>query len=642
MRLSRSIRWQLVLAVLVLACAPGWSSNPLARKAPPTITVALDATDAPRKILHARLVIPAGPGALTLYYPKWLPGEHGPTGPIVNLAGLKLSAGGREIPWRRDLDDMYTFHCQVPKGATSVEVALDFLLPDATSGFSSGASASSELAVINWNQVVLYPAGWPAAELTYVASLQLPPGWKFGTALPVAKEESYAIEFQPASLVTLIDSPVIAGAHFREIALSPGQEPQHFLDLVADADADLAITPQQEADYRQLVAETGALFGARHYRDYHFLYTLSQYTAHFGLEHHESSDDRTFERVFLDSDEFKVSAGLLPHEFTHSWNGKFRRPAGLATPDYQQPMKGELLWVYEGLTQYLGNLLTARSGLYTPEEYRDHLASLAAYLDHEPGRTWRNLQDTADAAQVLYGSPAAWESWRRSTDFYDESVLIWLDVDTTIRRESHGQKSLDDFCHLFHGAPSTGPEVKPYSFDDVAAGLNRVVPYDWKSFLRERLESHGPGAPLGGIGASGWRLVYTDQMSPLQGAAERVRHFTDVQYSLGFWLNREGVLGDVIPGMPGAQAGLAPGMKVVAVNSRQYSPAVLHEAIRAAKGSGQPIELLAVNDGYYKTFRLDYHEGEKYPHLVRDESKPDLLSDIIKPHAERVAGGAQQ
>lgn len=642
MRAFRSIRWPFVLASLVLACAPAWSSKPLARKAPPTITVSLDATDAPRKILHAKLVIPASPGALTLYYPKWLPGEHGPTGPIVDLAGLKLTAGGAEIPWRRDLEDMYTFHCQVPKGATSVEVALDFLMPDVTSGFSSGASASSELAVINWNQVVLYPAGWPAAELTYVASLQLPPGWKFGTALPVARQESYAIEFQPASLVTLIDSPVLAGAHFREIALTAGQEPQHFLDMAADADADLAMSPQVEADYRQLVAETGALFGARHYRDYHFLYTLSQYTAHFGLEHHESSDDRTFERVLLDQDEFKVSAGLLPHEFTHSWNGKFRRPAGLATPDYQQPMKGELLWVYEGLTQYLGNMLTARSGLYTPEEYRDHLAQVAAALDHTSGRAWRNLQDTADAAQVLYGSPAAWESWRRSTDFYDESVLVWLEVDTTIRRESKGQKSLDDFCHIFHGGPNTGPEVKPYSFDDVAAGLNRVVPYDWKSFLRQRLESHGPGAPLGGLEASGWRLVYTDQMSPLQKSAERVRKMTDVSFSLGFWLNREGVLGDVIPGMPGAQAGLAPGMKVVAVNGRQYSPEVLREAIRAAKGSSQPIELLAVNDGYYKSFRLDYHEGEKYPHLARDEARPDLLSDIIKPHAARVAGGAEQ
>jgi predicted metalloprotease with PDZ domain len=638
---SRWMRLVLGLTVAALLCAPAWSANPLARK-PPTITVSLDATDAPRKILHARLVIPASPGALTLYYPKWLPGEHGPTGPIVNLAGLKLSAGGREISWRRDLEDMYTFHCQVPERASAVEVSLDFLMPDMASGFSSGASATSELAVINWNQVVLYPSGWPAAELTYVASLQLPPGWKFGTALPVAKQESYAVEFQPVSLVRLIDSPVLAGAHFREVALSPGQDPPHFLDIAADADADLAMSPQVEAAYRQLVAETGALFGARHYRDYHFLYTLSEYTAHFGLEHHESSDDRTFERVFLDNDRFKTSAGLLPHEFVHSWNGKFRRPAGLATSDYQQPMKGELLWVYEGLTQYLGNMLTARSGLYTAEEYRDHLAQVAAALDHTPGRSWRNLQDTADAAQVLFGSPAAWESWRRSVDFYDESVLIWLDVDTTIRRESHGQKSLDDFCHLFHGAPSTGPEMKKYSFDDVANELNRVVPYDWKRFLRERLESHGPGAPLGGLEASGWRLVYTDQMSPLQRSAESVRHQTDVSFSLGFWVNHEGVLGDVIPGMPAAQAGMAPGLRLLAVNGRQYSPEVLREAIRAAKGGSQPIELLAFNDGYYKSYRLDYHEGEKYPHLVRDESKPDLLSDIIKAHAAPAAGGAAQ
>jgi predicted metalloprotease with PDZ domain len=381
---------------------------------------------------------------------------------------------------------------------------------------------------------------------------------------------------------------------------------------------------------KNLVEQTNKLFGAHHYRDYHFLYSLSDHVAHFGLEHHESDDSRVGERGLVDEGERKLEAGLLPHEYVHSWNGKYRRPAGLATPDYEQPMQDDLLWVYEGLTNYLGTVLTARSGLLTPEQARDDLSMTAAALDHTPGREWRNLQDTADAAPELYFSPQAWESWRRSTDFYDEGTLDWLWADVIIRQQSKGKKSLDDFCQLFHGAPSTGPMVKTYTFDDVVNGLNQVVPYDWRGFWTERLTNHGPGAPLGGIEGSGWKVVYDESPSEMDRGGEGSGRFIDVAYSIGIDLREDGTITDTIEGMPAALAGIGPGMKLIAVNRRHYSPEVLRDALREGKSSTAPLELLVENTDYFNTYKLDYHGGERYPHLVRDESKPDLLSEIYK------------
>jgi predicted metalloprotease with PDZ domain len=370
---------------------------------------------------------------------------------------------------------------------------------------------------------------------------------------------------------------------------------------------------------------------------------LSDHLTPFGEEHHESSDNRDAERMLLDPDQFELATDLLPHEFFHSWNGKYRRPAGLATPDYQQPMKGELLWVYEGLTQYYGTMLSARSGFWTPEKLREDLATVAAYLDHRPGRTWRDLQDTAIAAQILYTSRRSGSSWRRTVDYYDESTLIWLEADTIIRRETQGKRSLDDFCKKFHGGETTGPKIVPYAFDDVVATMQEIAPYDWRAFFTERLNSHGPGAPLGGLENSGWRLIFNETMNTRQHADEEVRHETDVQFSLGFIVSNPGsespdnVLIDVIPGSPAAQAGIAPDMKLVAVNGRRWTPEILRDAIRRAKGTSEPIDLLIENEGYFRTYRVDYHGGEHYPHLERGSSKPDVLADIAKMKAPAVA-----
>ncbi|HXR03905.1 MAG TPA: M61 family peptidase [Verrucomicrobiae bacterium] len=604
----------------------------LAQTAPVRLDV--DATDAPRGLLHARLHIPAGPGQLTLFYPKWIPGDHMPDGPINNVTGLEFSANGKPLDWRRDDEDMFTFHLELPAGADGVDVSLDFLLPGSGGSFSAGVSSTAKLLDLNWNQVLLYPQTSAPLKLPFVATLKLPAGWKFGTALPIGistRNQPGEVEFLPAPLETLIDSPVIAGEYFRVVDLSSGQPPVQVIDIVADSAAALEMKPEEIRHFSHLVTEANALFGAHHYRDYHFLLTLSDRVAHFGLEHHESSDDRLGENYLTDDSVLRASTDLMPHEMAHSWNGKYRRPAGLATPDYQQPMHDELLWVYEGLTDYLGKLLAARSGLQTNDDFRETFALTAAMLDHRTGREWRSLADTAVAAQLLYDSPPDDVSRRRSTDFYPEGDLIWLDADVRIRQQTHGEKSLDDFCKLFHGGESGPPKVVPYTYDDVMNALNKIAPGDWNAFFQQRVYEITPRAPLGGIENGGWRLAYTNEEPALLKTREGQRKFVDLSYSIGLNLGTDGEIHDVVPGTPAEAAGIGSGMKLVAVDGRAWSAEILRAAVKAAATNTAPIELLVANGDYYKTFRLDCHGGEKYPCLERDPARPDLLDEIIRP-----------
>jgi predicted metalloprotease with PDZ domain len=603
------------------------------------IRIDVDLRDAPRHIFHSKLTLAVKPGPLTLLYPEWIPGEHGPTGPISQIAGLKFTAGGKTLAWRRDDVNMFAFHLEVPAGATELSVSLDYLSPGEGGEFSASPAATAKLAVLEWCLVTLYPQGARSDDISYSASLQVPAGWKYATALPGGQGASGVIEFQPVSLTTLIDSPVLTGEFLNKVPLGQADGVAHTLDLAGDIPGAIELTPDELQHFKNLVSEANALFGAHHYRHYDFLLTLSDHVAGFGLEHHESSDDRTAARALSDPDIYNTFADLLPHEFVHSWNGKYRRPAGLATPDFGQPMKGDLLWVYEGLTQYLGVVLAGRSGLRDGDMQREYISWVAGYLDHWPGRTWDPLQDTAVFAQYLYDVRGRqWSSWRRSTDFYDESILIWLEADTIIRRESKGQRTLDDFCRIFHGAPSGGPALKPYTFEDVVAALNQVVPFDWRGFLRMRLDATGEHAPLGGIENAGWRLSYTDKLNGYQKSMEAADDVTDVRFSLGLVLrhkkdDKNGSVLDVIPGSPAATAGISPDMKLIAVNGRNWSPEFLREAIAGAKGNSQQIELLVENAGAFETFKINYHEGERYPHLAREASRADLLTSILSPRA---------
>ena len=620
MRPSR-IRLGMYLALLLPFVVPAvFAQEP--------ISLTVDATQTSRKLLHAKLVLPVKPGPLSLYYPKWIPGEHGPDGPVANLTGLKFVVGGKTIPWRRDTLDVFTFHVDVPAAADRLEASYDFIEPE-------GYSATEKLTVLEWNEFLLYPAGTPSARLMFAAKLLLPEGWKFGSSLPVASQSGNEISFKPISLEFLVDSPVIAGQYYRAIDITPAGEPiHHEIDLVADSEAALAMPPEIQKGLTNLVAESGKLFGTRHYRDYHFLLTLSDHVAHFGLEHHESNDSRLPERVLISPGGAAQVGTLLPHEFAHSWNGKFRRPADIATPDFQQPMQDELLWGYEGLTEFTGPLLAARSGLFTPDQYHEYLAYAAGMVGPgRPGRAWRPLVDTAVAiagANSPGGARGGWTSWRRAADYYEEGNLIWLEAATIIDRETHGQKSIDDFCHIFHGGSNNGPEVKPYTFDDLVSTLNSVAPYDWAGFLHQRMESVSPDTPDAGIRNSGWKLDFSAQPIRFPGR----RGAPNNLYSLGLQIGEDGVVADSVVGSPAFEAGISPGMKVVGVNGRVYTHDVLEDAIHAAKDASAPITILVISDDYYRTSTVHYHGGDRYPHLVRDDSKPDYLDALAKPRAD--------
>ncbi len=609
-------RGWLAAAAVVLAMAPP-------AQAAIKVKLDVDATQTPEKILHVRETLPVKPGDAVIYYPKWIPGEHGPDGPISTVAGLHFYAAGKDLTWHRDLTDVFTFHVEVPAGVTSIEAKFDEIEPD-------GYSATDKLMVLEWNQVTLYPAGTRAEEQDFSASLKLPAGWKYGTSLHTVSTDGDTIHFKPVSLDMLVDAPVIAGQYYKAVDITPAGEPiHHELDLVADSAVALNISEETRKQMVQLVAESGKLFGTRHYTQYHFLLTLSDHVAHFGLEHHESNDSRLPERTLISPHPGTDLGGLLAHEFVHSWNGKFRRPADLATPYYEEPEKTDLLWGYEGLTDYLGPLLAARSGLWSPEEYEQYLATIAASLGPgRPGRTWRPLIDTAIGEPGIHAR-GGWFNWIRGTDYYDEGDLLWLEAATIIAKETNGTKSIDDFCQSFHGGPNNGPELKPYTFEQLVAALNAVAPYDWAKFFNKRLESKSAAAPTGGIENAGWKLVFTPEEGKLKG-----RHAAPAEtYSIGLQLRPDGTVADSIVGSPAYEAGITSNMKLLAVNGRLYKHDLLADAIKASKDSTEPITLLVVNDEYVRTATINYHGGERFPHLARNESVPDGLAPLIKPRA---------
>ena len=618
---------------------------------PGTLTLAVDLRDTDHRVFRVQESIPAGAGPLTLLYPKWIPGEHGPTGTIEGISGLVISANGRPVSWRRQLDNMYAVDVDVPADARGVDLSFQFLSPGPGRLFGASVSATPMLTLLEWNQVVFFPAGVAARQVSVAASVAVPDQWHWASALPAAGTEAPsgksaaaaagAVRFAPVSLETLVDSPLLTGRYFRRVALADSPVPVN-LDLAADRPENLAATDEQIRHQQRLVREAAALFGARHYQHYDFLFVLSELTGHFGLEHHESSDDRLGAEYFTDPEYYLSGGSLLSHEFVHSWNGKFRRPAGLMSPDYGTPMKSDLLWVYEGLTNYYGEVLSARDGTRSPEQFRDVLADTAAEMEYAVGRSWRPLQDTADEAQILYNSPRSWSNWRRGVDFYSEGTLLWLDVDTLIRENSHGERSLDDFARLFFGQSDGVITPQPYDFEDVVAALDRVQHYDWTHFLRTRLDARTAGAPLDGIVRGGWKLVYTDEPNAVTKADEKINKAVNLQTSLGFSVDTDtdassgslGTLNDVVWKSPAFEAGLAPGMKIRAVNGTRFSADILKDAVKAGKTGPQAIELLVEDFDQFRSVRIDFHGGLRYPHLARIENSDERLADIVRPRAK--------
>ncbi|KZC41929.1 peptidase M61 [Rhodanobacter sp. FW510-R12] len=594
-----------------------------------TLKIKLDATDVARRIFRVHETISAQPGPLTLLYPQWLPGHHSPSGPIDKLAGLVVTANGKTLPWKRDTLNVYAFHVEVPADASSVEVSFQFLSPQ---NIRQGRVVMTpEMLNLQWNANTVYPAGYFSKRIMTEASVTFPAGWQFGSALEVASRDGDTVHFKPLAYNELVDSPIYAGKYFKRVDLDPGAKAPVYLDIVADAPKYLEITPQQLKLHQNLVQQMYKLYGAHHYDHYDFLLSLSDKMSGNGLEHHRSSENGVSTGYFTEWDKNALSRDLLPHEFNHSWDGKYRRGADLTTPNFNVPMEDSLLWVYEGQTQFWGQVMAARSGLWSGEQTRDMLAFVAATYDRgRPGlASWRNVQDTTNDPIIAQRAPLPYRNYQASEDYYSAGQMIWLDVDAKLRELSRGKHSIDDFGKVFFGMGNGQWNVNTYTFEDVVKTLDQFQPFDWASYLRTRLDGHGP--MTGGIAAHGWKLVYTDQPSAAVKAIEARRHSADLTYSLGLSIGKGGDIADVLWDGPAFKAGISPGMTLVAVNSRDYDADALKDAVTAAaKDKSQPVELLVKNFDQYQTVRIDYHDGLKYPHLVRDNSKPDTLGELLK------------
>jgi predicted metalloprotease with PDZ domain len=590
---------------------------------PGVLTISVDASDITRGIFKVSETIPvAVPGPLTLLYPKWLPGQHADAGQIADLAGLKFSAGGTSLPWRRDPVDVFAFHLEVPAGRSSIEAQFQFLAP--TDDSQGRIVTTPEMLNLQWQAVALYPAGHYVRQITVAASVKFPAGWKAATALEVAVEEGSTVRYQPVTFETLVDSPIFAGANVRVETLAPGVR----LNIVADQPEQLAATEEQVQLHRNLVTQAMKLFGAQHYDHYDFLLALSDRQGKIGLEHHRSSENGPPEDYFTEWKNNLSWRDLLPHEYAHSWNGKYRRPADLWTPDYRTPMQDSLLWVYEGQTEFWGYVLTARSGLFSHEDALGGLAYLAALVDTRAGRKWRPLADTTDDPIIAQRRPKGWTSWQRSEDYYFEGLLIWLDVDSLLRELSGGDRSLDDFARAFFGVNDRDWGELTYTFEDVVRTLNQVQPHDWGAFLRDRVEHASDRAPLEGFSRGGYQLTYTNTPTEWFKSNEKVRKITDLRYSGGLVLGKEGEITDVTWDSPAFNAGLTVGTKVIAVNGRALDTDQLKAAIKAKKS---PLSLLTKTGDIYRTVDLNYDGGLRYPKLEKTGSGPSSLDALLAP-----------
>jgi len=594
----------------------------------------VDATDVAHRVVHVHETITHPElenGVLTLAYPKWLPGNHSPTGPIERLAGIRFRSNGRLLNWTRNPVDINVFHVTVGT-ATAVDVDFDYLSPTSTK--IGKVEISDDITTLKWQECVLYPLQVTTRDIPVSVQVTLPGDYAFATALEAAEPpKGGVVRFKTTDLETLIDSPLYSGRYSKSFDLSENtnaSSPPVTLHVFADKPAGLNLTDAQLKAHRQLVSQASKLFGAHHYKHYDFLLTLSDEVQHIGLEHHQSSEDGTSFDTFTNWDKSITERDLLGHEYTHSWNGKFRRPADLWTPNYQQPMQDSLLWVYEGQTQYWGHVLTARSGLSTQSQAIEALALTAAYYDQQQGRQWRPLEDTTNDPVIGYRKPRSWSDWQRAEDYYSEGQLIWLEVDTIIRSESHQRASLDDFARKFFGIEDGKITATTYYLQDVVRTLNEVVPFTWDQFFQDRVYTANAPAPLRGIEQAGYRLVYNNEPNAMIRSEDRDSAHISFRYSLGVNIDKHGKIKDVAWNGLAYKLGFIEGMDIVAVNGETYSTEKLETVIKASLHEPKSVELIVKNNDHYRVVRFDYEGGLKIPHLERIKDRPDVLADIFK------------
>lgn len=615
---------------------------------PEPMQIRIDFTDAPRHILHITEQLPVHPGTNTFSYPQWIPSQELPGGPIDNLTGLVFHAAtlnGPAVPWRRDLSDVYTFHVKVPDGVSTLAVTYDILEVPSRSNTIGTDHASSHVVMLEPSEVVLYPRNMALHDTAVTTTIHLPPTWKAATALRTTANPTPASStlsgpdttFQTVSVEQLIDSPILAGDHCRQYSLAPRIHPAHTLDICADNEADLQLQPAFLASMTALVEQATKLFVGHHYEHYDFLVAASPHLHGDSAEHTQSADYVVNSVDTSDPQTADNLGALLPHEYTHAWCGKYRRPLGEATSDDNTPMQNDLIWVYEGLTQYYGNVLAARAGFRSAARTVSAFDFEAFQVDR-PGRSWRSIQDTADASAFLRGNDSAWASWRLSQDYYYAGTLLWLEADVKIRQLTHGTRSLDDFAARFFAPPvagshsrDTGPGVLPYTFADLVDALNTIAPYDWQNFWETRLNALDFKALTGGLLAAGYDYIYQDTMIPEEASFIKAAHMAELYHSIGLQAMPDGTLLDVWIASPAYTAGLGPGDQLTAVNGKPYTAELLTAAVHDSKTNPRPIVLTASRDGESKTFEIQYHGGEKYAALVRNRNSDLLTTAILQP-----------
>ncbi|HET7675049.1 MAG TPA: M61 family peptidase [Gammaproteobacteria bacterium] len=594
---------------------------------PGMLEIHVDATDLAHRIYRVHEIIPVKPGPVTLLYPQWIPGAHEPSGPIDKFAGLVVHANGKRLDWIRDPVQVYGFHVDVPAGVSKLDVDFKFLTPQ--NKRQGRVTMSPEMLRLDWNTVALYPAGYYTRDIDTQASVTLPKDFKFATALEVDHRNGDTVTFKPIDFENLVDSPMLAGKYYKRINLTPaGSDAPVHLDVFADEPRDLKVTPEQIKAHRNLVEQMYKLYGAHHYDHYDFLFSLSDKLGGMGLEHHRSSEDGVKPGYFTKWKEQWTVRDLLAHEYNHSWDGKYRRPAALWTPNYNVPMRDHGLWVYEGYTQYNGFVMAARAGLWSKKQALERLAGVAARYDRgRPGMKWRTIWDTTNDPTIAERAPLPYRNYQMSEDYYSGGQLVWLAVDAKIRSLTNDKRSLDDFARAFFGVHNGAWDINTYTFDDVVDTLNSIARYDWKTFLSERLGGHGNLSEA--FEAQGWKLVYTDKPNAATKAYEKRDHSIELTYSLGISVDKDGTMRDVLWDSPAFKAGLAPAMVIKAVNGKAFTTDGLKQAVVAARTDKAPIKLLVTDFNEYKTISIDYHGGLKYPHLERIPGKPDYLSQVL-------------
>lgn len=593
---------------------------------PGVMLLDVDATDVQRAIFTVRQTIPVdSPGRLMLRYPEWLPGKHAPRGMISAIAGLSFSGGGQPLAWRRDPADVFAFHVDVPAGVRQVEARFQFLSP--TRNSEGRVVMTPAMLNLQWEQVSLYPAGYPTRAIRVQPAVTLPAGWTGIAALDGAQAQGNRIRYATTDYETLVDSPMFAGAYYRRWDLGHDVA----LNVVADEARFLEAQPQHIAVHRALVEETVLLFGHRPFDRYEFLLALTDELGGIGLEHHRSSENSRAPDYFLRWDSKGSERGLLPHELVHSWNGKYRRPAGLATPDFSVPMDPRLLWLYEGQTSFWDLVLAARSGMQSREMVLGEWARYAATYASQPGREWRSVEDTTLDPIIAARRPRSFPGATRTEDYYNEGSLVWLDVDMTLRALTRGRSGLDDFARIFFAGREGDRGVSTYSFADVVEVLNALVPHDWAGFLSGRINEPGQPAPLGGIERGGYRLVFRDYPNAFDAERARETRALDLSWSLGATVDAGGVVTSVQFDGPMFDQGVTGGARILAVNGVSYTAERMEAAIRAATDRRTPIALLVERNGRYRSIAPAWTGGLRYPHLERVGNDAVAIDRLLDP-----------